>query len=173
MVGRGRPGTVASSTDDRGGLRSRGAGWRSIENSRRSQGMARGGVGSGSGQGCPRHGDRSASTLDHKPHLGLYDCWRTCPRVYEPYVLDARGWVSISVAFRWLKIRRKCGRILKRGPVYGGMIKIIYAMHIKNGKATYSSHYVKASRSKLEEYFQGAEFMKRMRPYAPPITEQA
>lgn len=37
---------------------------------------------------------------------------------------------------------------------------MIHGMRIKDGKATYVSRYVKTSRLKQEEYFQGAKFMK-------------
>ena len=37
---------------------------------------------------------------------------------------------------------------------------MINAMHIKDGKATYVSRYVKTARLKQEEYFGGAKFMK-------------
>ena len=38
--------------------------------------------------------------------------------------------------------------------------RMIHAMRIKDGKATYVSRYVKTSRLKQEEYFGGAKFMK-------------
>lgn len=38
--------------------------------------------------------------------------------------------------------------------------RMIHAMRIKDGKATYVSRYVKTARLKQEEYFGGAKFMK-------------
>ena len=38
--------------------------------------------------------------------------------------------------------------------------RMIHALHIKDGKPTYVSRYVKTSRFKQEEYFGGAKFMK-------------
>ena len=37
---------------------------------------------------------------------------------------------------------------------------MIHGLHIKDGKATYVSRYVRTSRLKQEEYFGGAKFMK-------------
>jgi len=37
---------------------------------------------------------------------------------------------------------------------------MIHGLRIKNGKATYVSHFIRTSRLKQEEYFGGCKFMK-------------
>ncbi|VAI11978.1 unnamed protein product [Triticum turgidum subsp. durum] len=55
-----------------------------------------------------------------------------------------------------------CSRLLLFGYTnfYIVSYRMIHAMRIKDGKATYVSRYVKTSRLKQEEYFGGAKFMK-------------
>lgn len=44
--------------------------------------------------------------------------------------------------------------------VFPFFFSMIHGLHIKDGKATYVSRYVKTSRLKQEEFFGGAKFMK-------------